>query len=114
MLHIHELSYFDVSIICPDKFRSQNIVTFVIIPPCVVEQQYLWNIALQPLVGYNNVWANLRGSGCSSLGKKSLWNGTIDLYCQTRVFANVRWSFVATNAVAPFRRRRANSGYDGD
>ena len=58
----------------PHKFRRFK---FAIIPPCFAYQQYLWNIALQPSAGCYNVWADLRCSGCSPLGEKSLWNGTI-------------------------------------
>ena len=59
----------------PKWFRR---VKFVVIPPCIVLQQYLWNIAIQPAVGCYNSWANLWCSGCSPLGEKLLWNRTID------------------------------------
>ena len=52
-------------------------VKFVLIPPRFVQQQYLWNIAIQPAVGCYNSWDNLRCSGCSPLGEISFWNGTI-------------------------------------
>ena len=42
-----------------------------------VQQQYLWYIAIQPVVGCYTSWANIRYSGCSPLGEISLWNGTI-------------------------------------
>ena len=54
------------------------VVKFVVIPPWFVQQQYLWNIVMQPTFGCCNVWANVR-SGCSPLGENSLWNRTISL-----------------------------------
>ena len=36
--------------------------------PSFIQQQYLWNIAIQPAVGCYNSWANLRSSGCYPLG----------------------------------------------
>ena len=74
MLHTHALGYFDIRVISCNRFRR---VKFVIIPPCFVQQQYLWNIALQPSVGCYNIWADLRYSGCSPLKEKSLGNGTM-------------------------------------
>ena len=56
MLHISTLWYFEISVIYTQVFR---IAKFVIIPPCFVKQQYLWNIAIQPEVCYHNVWAYL-------------------------------------------------------
>ena len=76
MLYIPAMWYFDISVICPHIFRR---VKFVIIPPCFVKQQYLWNMALQPSVGCYNLCANLCCLGCSPLGEKSLWNGTITI-----------------------------------
>ena len=52
-------------------------VKFVIIPPCFVQQQYLWDITIQPVVGCYNLWTDIHCSSCSSLGEKSLWNKTI-------------------------------------
>ena len=74
MLHIPTLRYFDTSVTYPQWFRR---VKFVLIPPRFVQQQYLWNIAIQPAVGCYNSWANIQRSGCSPLGEISLWNGTI-------------------------------------
>ena len=74
MLHIHALWYFDTPVTYPQWFRR---VKFVLIPPRFIQQQYLWNIAIEPAVGCYNSWANIRCSGCSPLGEISLWNGTI-------------------------------------
>ena len=74
MLHLPALWYFHMSVICPHRFHR---VRFISIPPCFVKQRYLWNIAMQPSVSCYNVRANLCCSGCSPLGEKSLWNGTI-------------------------------------
>ena len=74
MHHIPALWYFDISVIYPIDF----VVKFVIIPPCFLKQQHLWNIAIQPGIGCHDVWANTRWSGCSPLEEKSLLNGTID------------------------------------
>ena len=49
-------------------------VKFVVIPPCFVWQQYLWNIAIKRTVGCYNSWANVQCSGRSPLGEKLLWN----------------------------------------
>ena len=65
------LWYFNISSICPHKFQR---VKFVLILPCFVLQQYLWNIAIQPSVSCYYVWANSCCSGCSQLGEKSLWD----------------------------------------
>ena len=54
-------------------------VKFVFIPPHFVQQQYLWNSAIQPAVGCYNSWANRWCLGCSQLGEISVWNGTITL-----------------------------------
>ena len=74
MLHLPALRYFDASVTYPQWFRS---VKFVVIPPRFVEQQCLWNIAIQPAVGCYNSWAYLQWSSCLPLKEKSLWNGTI-------------------------------------
>ena len=66
MLHIPALWYFGISVICTHRFRR---VRLVIIPPCFVWQQYLWNIALQPSVGCYKAWVNSRYKGCSPLGE---------------------------------------------
>ena len=42
---------------------------FIIIPPCFVEQQYLWNIAIKLAVGCYNLWSNIPCLGCSPLGE---------------------------------------------
>ena len=68
MLHTPVLWYFDI-----------------LIPPCFVWKQYLWNVALQPPVGCCNVWA-----GCSPLGEKhcetGLWHRLdIDLLQKCRI-----------------------------
>ena len=76
MLHLPALWYFDTLVIYPQWFRR---VKFVVIPPCFVYQQYLWNIAIQPVVGCYNSWANLQCLSCSLLGEKCLWNGTITI-----------------------------------
>ena len=74
VLHIPALWYFGTSVIYPPWFR---IVKLVVIPPRFIQQQYLWNIAIQPAVGCYNPWANLRCSGCYPLGEKLLWNRSI-------------------------------------
>ena len=67
----------------PSRVKRFRRVKFVLTPPRSVQQQYLWNthtcIAIQPAVGCYNSWANtgIWCSGCSPLGKISLWNGTI-------------------------------------
>ena len=48
----------------PYQFRKVKVV---MITPCFV----------QPSFGCYNVWANLCCSGCSPLGEKLLWNGTM-------------------------------------
>ena len=58
----------------PPLFRR---VKLVVMPPRFIEQQYLWNIAIQPAVGCYKPWANLRCSGCYPLGEKLLWNRSI-------------------------------------
>ena len=74
MCHLPALWYFDISVICPHRFCW---VKFVLIPPCFVLQQYLWNICEISSVSCYNVWANSCCSGCSPLWEKSLRNGTI-------------------------------------
>ena len=74
MLHIPALWYFDTPVTYPQWFRR---VKFVLIPPRLIQQQYLWNIAIQPAAGCYNSWANIRCSGCSPLWEISFWNGTI-------------------------------------
>ena len=92
MLHIPALWYFDTSITCPQWFRR---VKFVLIPPRFVQQQYLWNIAIQPAVGCYISWANIRCSGCSPLGEISLWNGTISGMLQYRgLLISLLWTFL--------------------
>ena len=76
MLHIPALWYFDTSVTYPQRFRW---VKFVLIVPRFVQQQYLWNIAIQPPVGCYNSWTNIRCSDCSPLGEISLWNGTFGM-----------------------------------
>ena len=77
MLHIPAFCFFDTTVTC-----SQWVcrVKFVVITPHFILQQYLWNIAIQLTVGCYNSWANLQCSGCSPLGEKLLWNGTIQSY----------------------------------
>ena len=58
MLHIPALWYFDIY---THGFSGEKRV---IISPCFVLQEYLWNIALQLSVGCYNVGTNLRCSGC--------------------------------------------------
>ena len=41
----------------------------------------MWNIAIQPVVGCYNSWANLRCSGCYPPGEKLLWNRSISSSC---------------------------------
>ena len=48
MLHISQLWYFDISEVCPYRFRRVKFVTI------------LWIITLQPSVGYYNIWAKQR------------------------------------------------------
>ena len=55
-----------IAVMCPQLFCR---VKFVIVPPCFVKQQYLWNIAIQPKEGCHNVWAITRCSGWSPLGE---------------------------------------------
>ena len=74
MCHLPALWYFDISVIRPHRFCW---VKFVLIPPCFVLQQYLWNICEISSVSCYNVWANSCCSGCSPLWEKSLRNGTI-------------------------------------
>ena len=74
MLHIPALWYFNISVTYPQWFQR---VKFALILPRFVQQQYLWNNAIQPAVGCYNSWANIPCLGCSPLGEKSLWNGTI-------------------------------------
>ena len=66
MLHLPALWCFDTSVTYPQLFRR---VKFVVIPPCFVWQQYLWNIAIQSALGCKSPWANLRCSSCSPLGE---------------------------------------------
>ena len=73
--YIPALWYFGTSVTYPPWFC---IVKLVVIPPRFVQQQYLWNIAIQPAVGCYNPWANLRGSGCYPLCEKLLRNRSID------------------------------------
>ena len=94
MLHIPALWYFDIPVIYPHRFHR---VEFVIKPPWIVWQQYLWNIALQPSVGCYNVWANLHYSGCSPSGEKN--------HCETGL---IKWvSDALINSLPPVR-----CGYD--
>ena len=74
MLHTPVLWYFDTSVTYPQCFRRVKIV---LRPPRFVQQQYLWNTAIQPTVGCYNSWAAIQCSGCSQLVEISLWNGTI-------------------------------------
>ena len=66
----------------PPLFRR---VKLVVIPPRFIEQQYLWNIAIQPAVGCYKPWANLRCSGCYPLGEKLLWNRSIEFIVQYHI-----------------------------
>ena len=75
MLHIPALWHFGTSVTYPPWFRR---VKLVVIPPCFVYQQYLWNIPIQQAVVCYNPWANLRCSGCYPLGEKLLWNRSIE------------------------------------
>ena len=52
LLHLPALWSFDISVICPYRVRT---VKFILICPCFVWQQYLWNIAIQPSVSCDNV-----------------------------------------------------------
>ena len=76
MLHLPTLWYFGTSVTYPHFYRR---VKFVVIPPRFVYQQYLWNIAIQPAVGWYHSWANWRCSSCSPLGERTLWNGTMPI-----------------------------------
>ena len=90
MPHIPALWYFYTSVTYPQRFRR---VKFVLIPPRFLQQQYLWNIAIQPAVGCYHSWTNIRCSGCSPLGEISLWNGTVLAYfgIQCVLSPSVRW-----------------------
>ena len=68
----------------PPLFRR---VKLVVIPPRFIEQQYLWNIAIQPAVGCYKPWANLRCSGCYPLGEK---------YCETGLLCVISGSIVGS------------------
>ena len=92
MLHIPALWYFDIKAI---YLQGCCRVKFVIIPPGFVMQQYLWNIAIQPEVGCNNVWANTHCSGCSPLGGKSLWNKAI-LSVKMSTVKKVTWKMAVS------------------
>ena len=63
MLHIPALWYFDI------YTHGYSREKHVIISPCLVLQEYLWNIALQLSVGGYNVGTNLRCSGCRPQGQ---------------------------------------------
>ena len=79
--------HFATSITYPQSFRS---VKFAVIPLHFAWQQYWWNIAIQSAVGCYNAWANLRRSGCSPLGKKLLWNRSIEIGVITQKCSNRR------------------------
>ena len=52
-------------------------VKLVVIPLRLIQKQFLWNIAIQPVVGCYNSRANLRCSGCYPLGENLLWSRSI-------------------------------------
>ena len=91
MLHIPTLWYFDISEIYPHGFRR---VKFVIIPPCFGQQHYLWNITLQPEVGFYNMWANICCSGYSLLEEK---NHCSTIRCIPFLGANYAVLLIGTN-----------------
>ena len=95
MSHIPALWYFDTSDTYSQWFRT---VKFVVIPPLLVKQQYLWSIAIQSAFGCYNTWTNLQCSGCSPLGEKLLWNRSIGWHnsrasCKIDIFLN-DWSWI--------------------
>ena len=68
--YTHIVVFWHISNI-PPWFRR---VKLVVIPQRFIQQQYLWDIVIQPAVGCYNSWANLQCSGCYPLGEKLLWN----------------------------------------
>ena len=71
--HNHTVAIWYISNI-PQGFHN---VKYFIIPPYFIQQQYLWNIAIQPAVGCSVLWGNIHCSDCSALGEKYLWNGLL-------------------------------------
>ena len=60
-------------------------------------QEYLWNIAMQPSVSCYNIWANSCCSGCSPLGEKSLWNGTVGWSCSSSTKIHLKFKTFASS-----------------
>ena len=76
---IHAALFFYLALIYPSRLRRMK---FVIITPCFVQQQYLWNITIKPAVGCYNIQANKCHLGCSPLWDRTIrpfWTNSVKL-----------------------------------
>ena len=71
--------YFDTSVICPQWFCRVKFVT----PTFCIATILRLNMAIQPAVGFYNLWANIHCSGCSPLGENHSEAGPL-LTCRCR------------------------------
>ena len=76
---IHAALFFYLALIYPSGLCRMK---FVIITPCFVQQQYLWNITIKPAVGCYNIQANKCHLGCSPLWDRTIrpfWTNSVKL-----------------------------------
>ena len=86
MLHILALWYFDTSVTYSQWFRT---LKFVLILPRFIQQQYLWNIVIQPAVGCFNSWADIQ---CQFGLRTARGNIVVKWdYCHAESIWNAHW-----------------------